>query len=197
MVTFKFFKRRKDLHLEKERNRLVGKAAIGGPFHLTDHNGKPKSNEDYLGKWPLFYFGFTHCPDICPDELEKMVSAVDKINKNFKDEKDHVSPLFITIDPERDTIEAVAAYVKEFSPNLLGMRGNPEQTAEVTKNFRVYHSQGPKDDDNDYIVDHTIIMYLMGPDGGFVDYYGQNKTDDDIASSITQHIKKYKRLQKL
>ncbi|XP_071805799.1 protein SCO1 homolog, mitochondrial-like [Asterias amurensis] len=193
LVGFKFAQRKKQLEVEKERSRAVGKAAIGGPFSLVDHTGKPMTNKDYLGQWLLLYFGFTHCPDICPDELEKMAIAVEKIHKspNLPD----VTPLFITIDPERDTVEVVAEYVKEFYPGLIGLTGTKEQVDEVARNFRVYHSQGPKDDDNDYIVDHTIIMYLMNPDGEFVDYFGQNKNDEQVAGGIASHMRKYMALK--
>ncbi|XP_038074268.1 protein SCO1 homolog, mitochondrial-like [Patiria miniata] len=193
LVGFKIAQRKKKHEIEKERSKAVGKAAIGGPFSLVDHNGKPKTNKDYLGQWLLMYFGFSHCPDICPDELEKMTSAVEKINKspNLPD----VVPLFISIDPERDTVEVMAAYVKEFYPGMIGLTGTKEQVDEVARNFRIYHSQGPKDEDNDYIVDHSIIMYLLNPDGQFVDYFGQNKTDEQVAGGIAHHMRKYKALQ--
>ncbi|XP_033103895.1 protein SCO1 homolog, mitochondrial-like [Anneissia japonica] len=189
---FKYFKRQKELALEKERSKSLGKAAIGGPFSLVDHEGNPKTNKDYLGQWVLLYFGFTHCPDICPDELEKMVDVVNKIDESRN--LPNIVPLFITIDPERDTVKVMAEYVKEFSPKFIGLTGSMEKVKEVAKNFRVYYSQGPKDEDNDYIVDHTIIMYLLDPDGNFMDYYGQNKTDEQIAASIASHMRKYKNM---
>uniref|UniRef100_A0A8C0IGN6 Synthesis of cytochrome C oxidase 1 n=1 Tax=Bubo bubo TaxID=30461 RepID=A0A8C0IGN6_BUBBB len=178
------------VELEKERNRGIGKPLLGGPFSLVNHEGQPKTSKDYIGQWVLIYFGFTHCPDICPDELEKMIEVVDEIDRIPS--LPNLTPLFITIDPERDNEEAIARYVKEFSPKLIGLTGTRAQIDQVAKAYRVYYSEGPKDEDDDYIVDHTIIMYLLGPDGDFVDYYGQNKRSTEISASIAAHMRKYR-----
>ncbi|XP_029456107.1 protein SCO1 homolog, mitochondrial isoform X2 [Rhinatrema bivittatum] len=180
---------RKEQKLERERNRSLGKALLGGPFSLTDHNGQVRTSNNYVGQWLLLYFGFTHCPDICPEEIEKMMLVVDEIDRIPS--LPNLTPLFITIDPERDNTEAVARYVKEFSPKLIGLTGTPQQIEEVARAYRVYYSQGPKDEDSDYIVDHTIIMYLIGPDGKFVDYFGQNKKDSEICASIAAHMRQH------
>ncbi|XP_037544592.1 protein SCO1 homolog, mitochondrial [Nematolebias whitei] len=185
----KHLKHEKEQLMEKERNKSIGKPALGGPFSLIDHNKKPTKSEDFFGQWVLIYFGFTHCPDICPDEIEKMIQVVDEIDgiKSLP----QLTPIIITIDPERDTPEAMATYVQEFSPKLIGLTGTAAQIEAVSRAYRVYYSQGPKDEDKDYIVDHTVIMYLVGPDGEFVDYYGQNKQSAEISASITAHMKKF------
>ncbi|XP_056107707.1 protein SCO1 homolog, mitochondrial [Rhinichthys klamathensis goyatoka] len=190
LLGMKYFKREKEEMIEKERTKSMGKPALGGPFSLVDHNNKPTKSEDFLGQWLLIYFGFTHCPDICPDELEKMIEVVDEIDK-IKTLPD-LTPILITIDPDRDTPEAMAAYVKEFSPKLIGLTGKTAQVEQASRAYRVYYSQGPKDEDNDYIVDHTIIMYLVGPDGQFLEYFGQNKKSSEISSSIASYMRKYK-----
>ncbi|KAM9596438.1 protein SCO1 homolog, mitochondrial isoform 1-T1 [Trichechus inunguis] len=191
LAGMKYFKKEKTEKLEKERQRSIGKPLLGGPFSLTTHTGEPKTDKDYLGQWVLIYFGFTHCPDICPEELEKMIQVVDEIDSipTLPD----LTPLFITIDPERDTKEAIADYVKEFSPKLVGLTGTKEEIDEVARAYRVYYSPGPKDEDEDYIVDHTIIMYLIGPDGQFLDYFGQNKKNAEIAGSIAAHMREQKK----
>ncbi|XP_070629196.1 protein SCO1 homolog, mitochondrial isoform X2 [Bos indicus] len=150
LAGMKYFKKEKTEKLEKERHRSIGKPLLGGPFSLTTHTGEPKTDKDYLGQWVLIYFGFTHCPDICPEELEKMIQVVDEIDSIPT--LPNLTPLFITIDPERDTKEAIANYVKEFSPKLIGLTGTKEEIDQVARAFRVYYSPGPKDEDEDYIV---------------------------------------------
>ncbi|XP_007946234.1 protein SCO1 homolog, mitochondrial [Orycteropus afer afer] len=191
LAGMKYFKKEKTEKLEKEKQRSIGKPLLGGPFSLTTHTGEPKTNKDYLGQWVLIYFGFTHCPDICPEELEKMIQVVDEIDSIPT--LPNLTPLFITIDPERDTKEAVANYVKEFSPKLVGLTGPKEEIDRVARAYRVYYSPGPKDEDEDYIVDHTIIMYLIGPDGEFLDYFGQNKKNAEIAGSIAAHMREQRK----
>ncbi|KFD54316.1 hypothetical protein M514_04858 [Trichuris suis] len=177
-----YLKAQKDKKIALKKKRAVGKFLIGGDWDLVDHNGKPTSSKDYRGQWLLIYFGFTHCPDICPDEIEKMCKVADILEKDT--EFPNVVPLFISVDPARDTPPIVKQYVEEFSPNLIGLTGNEEQVDKVCKAFRVYHSAGQKDIDDDYIVDHTIITYLINPDGDFVDYFGQRRNAEEIANAI-------------
>ncbi|KAM9843310.1 protein SCO1 homolog, mitochondrial isoform 2-T2 [Aulostomus maculatus] len=193
LAGMKYFKKEKEEMMEKKRSRTIGRPALGGPFSLLDHNNKPVRSEDFLGQWVLIYFGFTHCPDICPDEVEKMIQVVDEIDSIAS--LPNLTPVLISIDPERDTPEAMAAYVKEFSPKLIGLTGTVAQVEEVSRSYRVYYSQGPKDEDSDYIVDHTIIMYLLGPDGQFVEYFGQNKSNTEISTSIAAYMRRYRLAQ--
>lgn len=179
----------KEEEWEKERVRSLGKAAIGGAFELVDGNNKPVTNQDFLGKWVLIYFGFTHCPDVCPEEIEKMVEVYHRTKKI--NPKCEIVPLFISVDPDRDTPEIVKKYCAEFSPHIIGLTGSREQIKVVSKNYRVYFSPGPKSADKDYIVDHTIIMYLINPDGEFVDYYGQTKDAEMVSNAVLINMKKF------
>lgn len=196
MLAFYYYARnKKEAAIAKEQQRALGKAKIGGTFELIDHNGKIAKSEDFLGKWILLYFGFTHCPDICPEELEKLGEVVDKLATKAKD-LGEVQPLFITVDPHRDGVKEVGEYVKEFHPRLIGLTGSEEQVKDACKSYRVYFSAGPKDDDNDYIVDHTIIVYLLNPNGEFVDYYGQTKDADMITNSVIMSMAKFNNVHK-
>uniref|UniRef100_A0A915IJY2 Thioredoxin domain-containing protein n=1 Tax=Romanomermis culicivorax TaxID=13658 RepID=A0A915IJY2_ROMCU len=178
---------------EADRKRQLGKGLIGGPWELVNHDGKLMSWKDFVGKWTLIYFGFTHCPDVCPDEIEKMVKVLSQVEeRSIKDSPVEIQGLFFTVDPERDTPEKVKTYITEFSPKLMGFTGSKEQVEKVCKTFRVYFSQGPKDQFADYIVDHTIIIYLVDPDGNFVDYYGQRTSVDEMANAIQVLDQKFK-----
>ncbi|XP_069085549.1 protein SCO2 homolog, mitochondrial isoform X2 [Pleurodeles waltl] len=173
-----------------ERIEQLKKLSVGqGDFSLVDHTGKPRTKKDFLGQWVLLYFGFTHCPDICPDELEKMASVINLLDQDHT--LPQVQPVFVTVDPERDNVDAVARYVKEFHPRLIGLTGTTEKVKEAGKAYRVYYSAGPKDEDDDYIVDHTVIIYLLNPDGLFTDYYNRSKKDIDMVKSIKKHMQTY------
>ncbi|KAE9419159.1 hypothetical protein Angca_009835, partial [Angiostrongylus cantonensis] len=171
---------------EKHMKYIAGKARIGGDWELVNTEGKLEGSEQLKGNWLLMYFGFTHCPDICPDEIEKMVKVVDILDSKLSNEKIPIKPIFISVDPQRDTPARVKQYCAEFSPKIQGYTGSQEQVNKVAKTFRVYHSQGPITGKNsdDYIVDHTVITYLIDPDGNFHDYYGQNRTAEEIAKII-------------
>ncbi|AQK68639.1 Protein SCO1 1, mitochondrial [Zea mays] len=191
-----YYDKEKKRHIEELKNRTsavkpgqsVGTAAIGGPFKLLNHDGKPVTEKDFLGKWTLLYFGFTHCPDICPDELQKMAAAIDKIKEKAKLD---VVPVFITVDPERDTVEQVRDYVKEFHPDLVGLTGTTDEVRQVARAYRVYYMK-TEEEGSDYLVDHSIVMYLMDPEMKFVKFYGKNYDTDSLADGIVKEIKEHK-----
>ncbi|KAK2882789.1 protein SCO2 homolog, mitochondrial [Channa argus] len=183
----------KQQRLHRQRLEQLQQVALGqGNFSLLDHRGKRRTKQDFLGSWVLLYFGFTHCPDICPDELEKMSAVVSALDQNAS--LPPVQPLFITVDPERDDVLALAEYVKDFHPRLIGLTGTVEEVKGAGQDYRVYASPGPKDEDGDYIVDHTILIYLISPDGLFLDYYNRMKNQEQITDSIKNHIKNYVKL---
>lgn len=190
-----YYDKEKKRHIEDIQNvseavkqgPSAGKAAIGGPFELTNHHGKRVTDKDFMGKWTLMYFGFTHCPDICPEELQKLVAAVDKIKEKSGIE---TVPVFISVDPERDTVEQVAEYVKEFHPKLIGLTGSPDEIKSVARAYRVYYMK-TAEEDSDYLVDHSIVIYLMAPDMGFVKFFGKNNDVDSLADGVIKEIKPY------
>lgn len=177
----------KEQRRQKQRTEALRQAAVGqGDFNLLDHRGRPRCKADFRGQWVLMYFGFTHCPDICPDELEKLVQVVQQLEA--EPGLPPVQPLFITVDPERDDVAAMARYVQDFHPRLLGLTGSAEQVAQVSRSYRVYYSAGPKDEDQDYIVDHSIAIYLLSPDGLFTDYYSRARSAQQIVDSVRAHM---------
>ncbi|KAI8048057.1 SCO1/SenC-domain-containing protein [Gilbertella persicaria] len=177
----------KEKEAEKQKTQAFGKPKLGGEYTLTDaSNGKPFGSGDLKGKFSLIYFGFTHCPDICPDELDKMSEVVDAVKKDIGDNV--LVPVFITCDPRRDTMPVVKEYVKDFHKDLVGLTGTEEEIRRVAKLFRVYVSSPPDiSEGDDYLVDHSIFFYLMDPEGNFLDCYGQNSE----ASAVTQSFKNY------
>lgn len=187
---YESIRKEKEEAAAKERNKVVGQAALGGEWKLTRLDGTQGGSEDLRGDFALLYFGFTHCPDICPEEIEKAVKVVDAIDGNEKIGRKLI-PVFITIDPERDTADVLKSYIAEFSPKMVGYVGSPEEVKEASRKFRVYYSKGPEDEDGDYIVDHSIIMYLIGPDGMFMDYFGQNKKAQEMIDVVTLQMLKW------
>jgi protein SCO1 len=192
----------------QKSQQVAGKAAVGGPFRLIEHTrGKPFTNRDLLGEFALLYFGFTHCPDICPDELEKVAEAVDAVERTTGAK---VVPVFISVDPKRDTPQRVATYVREFHPRMVGLTGTEQAVTDAAKAYRVYFSRtdngggggggvsngggggAPSSSaaaaDDDYLVDHSIITYLIDPAGEFVTFYGKNFTGEQLAESIAGHV---------
>ncbi|EDQ92823.1 uncharacterized protein MONBRDRAFT_17047 [Monosiga brevicollis MX1] len=173
----------------KQRTSSVGQSALGGDWTLTDMHGEKRHNTDFLGQWHLLYFGFTFCPDVCPEELDKMAEVINHLDAQSKLPK--IQPLFVSVDPDRDTLPKIQAYVEQFHPRLLGLTGTHEQIKHICKKFRVYYSRPQVDGDEDYLVDHSIIQYLMDPEGHFVAYYGQNMTAEQMLESVQDHIREY------
>lgn len=179
--------RERKLQVALSRTETAGKAAIGGPFQLIDHEGRAFSSRDLLGKFALLYFGFTHCPDICPEELEKMAAAVASLDEETRKA---VQCVFITLDPERDSVAQVKQYTKEFSKDFIGLTGSSQQVKDAARAYRVYFTR--TNDEEDYLIDHSIIMYLINPAGDFVTFYGKNFTKDTLADSLKSVLSRWK-----
>lgn len=171
--------------LPKGELRSIGVATVGGPFTLTDHRGKRVSDADFRGRYMLVFFGFTFCPDVCPTALQVSAAALDKLGPKAE----RVAPVFISVDPERDTPEAMARYVESFHPRLVGLTGSAEEIAAVAKSYRVYYRKA-KDDKSaaGYTMDHSSIVYLMGPDGKFITHFTHTTSVDAMAAGIARHL---------
>lgn len=175
--------------IAERQNATYGKPQVGGPFELTDaETGASVTDKTYHGKFMVIYFGFTNCPDVCPDELEKMSKAITMLDA-LPGVGEHIVPIFVSVDPKRDTPEVVKQYIKEFHPRFVGLTGTDEQVANVSKAYRIYISRGEESSEDDYLVDHSIFFFLMDPDGGFMDFFGRNSTADDIATMCTKSIR--------
>jgi protein SCO1 len=158
-----------------------GTALIGGPFSLVGADGKPVTDRDFRGRYMLIFFGFTHCPDICPAELQVIAQALDQLGDKAKT----VVPVFITLDPERDTPEAMANYVKSFGGNFVGLTGSPEAIAAAAKAYRVSYSKVEnKDSPGDYSVDHSALVYLMDPEGRYMTHFSYGLSADQMAEKL-------------
>ena len=168
----------------------MGRPRIGGPFSLVSSTGHPFTHEDFLGIFSLIYFGFTNCPDICPEELDKMSTVVDEVAKTHGPV---INPVFITCDPARDRVPLVAEYIADFHPRMIGLTGTYDEIKQACKAYRVYFSTPPgADPTTDYLVDHSIFFYLMDPEGKFVDAFGKSSTKDEVLGKVLDYIRRWK-----
>ncbi|MBI1383346.1 MAG: redoxin domain-containing protein [Rhizobiales bacterium] len=164
----------------------VGTALVGGPFTLTAHDGRQVSERDLVGRYTLIYFGFTHCPDVCPSGLQTIAAALDEAGPAGE----KVTPWFITVDPERDTAEQLADYVSLFHPRLVGLTGTPEQIKATTKAYKVYAAR--VDDPSSagaYTMDHSSIAYLMDKDGRYAAHFSHGTGASEMAARLRTLVK--------
>lgn len=182
-------KQRLEVEKEAEANRGYGKPVVGGPFKLIDTNGKEFTEKDLVGKMSIIYFGFTHCPDICPDELDKLGVWLKTLKEKHGIE---LQPIFITCDPARDSPEVLKEYLEDFYPGIVGLTGTYDAVKHVCKQYRVYFSTPPSvKPGQDYLVDHSIFFYLMDPEGQFVEALGRNYDEKTGVEKIVQHSESY------
>ncbi|KAI0204277.1 SCO1/SenC-domain-containing protein [Astrocystis sublimbata] len=173
-----------------EATKGVGKPKVGGDFKLVDHEGRPFSSANLKGRYSLVYFGFTHCPDICPEELDKMAQMFDIVEAQ---KPGAVAPVFITCDPVRDDPKVLKSYLAEFHSKFIGLTGTYDEIKNVCKAYRVYFST-PKEvkPGQDYLVDHSIYFYLMDPEGDFVEALGRQHSPQQAATVILDHVKDWR-----
>ncbi len=169
------------------RSVITGQADIGGPFKLIDHTGKPVTEADFRGRYLLIYFGYSFCPDVCPTTLAVMAQALDKLGPEAR----RVTPVFITIDPERDTPKVLADYMKAFGPSFVGLTGSVDAIKDAEKKYRVYAVKKPLDPAKPkagYGMDHSSVLYLMGPNGKLISFYDEAISPDNLAKELRQKI---------
>lgn len=160
-----------------------GRAAIGGPFSLTDHKGQPVTQDILKGKLSLVYFGYSFCPDICPTDLQLIAQALDQLSP---EELADTQALFVSVDPERDTVAQMADYVALFHPSIRGLTGTPDQIAGAAKSYRAYYKKVSAEEagTSDYLMDHSAFIYLMNRDGDFVRVFGHGVNPDEMVEWI-------------
>jgi protein SCO1/2 len=162
---------------------VTAPAAIGGPFQLTDQTGQTVTEKSMQGRPSLIFFGFTHCPDVCPTTLFEISEVLKAMGKDAEG----VNAYYISVDPERDTASAMKEYLSSFDPRLKGLTGNAEEIAKVLSEYRVYAKKVPLKD-GDYTMDHTALVYLMDRDGKFVSPFNINRKPEDAASDLKRYL---------
>jgi cytochrome oxidase Cu insertion factor (SCO1/SenC/PrrC family) len=162
-----------------------GVALVGGPFTMVNHKGETVTEKNFLGKPMLLFFGFTYCPDICPTELQVMAAALEQLG----DQGNDIQPIFVSVDPARDTPAVMANYVSNFGPRFVGLTGTPEQVEAMASAYRVFFAkQENKKDPANYLMDHSAIVYLMGRDGKFLKHFSYSTDAKALAEGISSAL---------
>ncbi len=165
-----------------------GAALVGGPFELVDHTGAARSEKDFLGRYSFIYFGYTFCPDVCPTALWTMSEALDSLAEAAPEKAAQVVPVFFTVDPERDTVDVLATYVESFRPGFVGLTGSLAQATAAAKAYRVFFRKVEVGEPETYLMDHSSIIYLMGPDGAYLDHFTHTAQAEDMAKQLAELI---------
>jgi len=164
-------------------SKVVQPAAIGGPFQLTDQHGRTVTDKSLKGKPTLIFFGYTHCPDVCPTSLFEMSEVLRALGKDA----DKVNAYFVSVDPERDTQAVMKDYLASFDPHLEGLSGDPADVAKVLTSYRVYAKKVPAKD-GDYTMDHTALIYLMDRNGQFVSPFNLKRSPEEAATDLRRYM---------
>ena len=158
---------------------------LGGPFELVNQEGRTVTERDYAGRFLLVYFGFTYCPDVCPTELGTIAAALDALGP----QGEQVTPILITIDPQRDTPAQLADYVSRFHPRLEGLTGTPEQISAAARRYRVYYARVQRPEMTDYLMDHSSFIYLVGPDAKVRALFRPETSPEAIAAAVQAQLR--------
>lgn len=164
-------------------------AAIGGPFTLTDQNGKRVSDRDFAGKYRIVYFGFSYCPDICPTDLLAIGQGLRRFEESDHARAAKVQPIFITVDPERDTPAVLKPYVAAFHPRLIGLTGSPDEIAAAAKHFAIYFAKEQREGASAYTMNHSRQTILFGPDGDPIALLPSDKGGEAVASELVRWVR--------
>jgi len=190
------FQQRLHSHRQKQKQpqyASYGEAMIGGAdteWKMTDHHGKEVDQNTLRGAFQIVYFGFTFCPDVCPRELTKMATALQLLEERGYSVPGDVQPVFVSVDPKRDTPALVKAYIRQFHPAIYGLTGSPEQVAKFAKAYKAYFSTpGPGENMEDYIIDHVTMMYVMGRQGEYVGHISTLENAHEMADKIAGMLK--------
>ncbi|CUG87807.1 cytochrome c oxidase assembly factor, putative [Bodo saltans] len=170
-----------------------GRPSLGGPFVLVNTDGEVVTQADFQGHWTFFYFGFVHCPEICPVELNRMSKVVDAVRAEKPNQS--IKPLFVSCDPRRDSLLAIREYLSVFHKDFIGLVGTPKQVNDACKSYRIYYSV-PSDsviETDDYLIDHSIAIFLFDPKGQFVDFFGNRYDEKEIAEKVVRYMGNFER----
>jgi len=180
----------RERRLESAMGRVVstGKPAIGGPWSLVDLEGNLVTNVSFKGKWLLLYFGFARCPDICPSEMLKIARVIDQLKESHPQIASKIVPVFVSVDPARDSLTALKEYSKDFHPDFVFLTGSPMQVQDMAKKYRVYVSKADETEDGDYLVDHSIVVYFHDEEGELADCFTQSMRPKDIVEKVVERM---------
>ena len=158
-----------------------GEMPIGGPFHMIDQNGQVFTEANLLNKYTLLFFGYTHCPDVCPTSLAQMADVYSKLPTVAQKK---LQVVFVTVDPQRDTPKLMKEYLANFNPNFIGLSGTAPELKSMAKEYLVYYAKNPDSDPEHYLMDHSAYYYLMGPDGKYVTHYSHKMQSPAMVQDI-------------
>ena len=164
-------------------------ATIGGPFELTGTDGRTVRWSDFDGQYRIMYFGYAYCPDVCPTDVQRMSQGLRQFEQAYPGLGAKVQPIFITIDPERDDRAVVAQFVANFHPRLIGLTGTPEQIKAAADAFRVFYSKGETPESGNYLMEHSAITYLFGPDGQPIATLPTDLGADAVAAELARWVR--------
>jgi cytochrome oxidase Cu insertion factor (SCO1/SenC/PrrC family) len=164
---------------------MYGRGTVGGPFTLTDQDGRKRSDSDFRGKLMIVYFGYTFCPDVCPADLMAISQAIDALGPEARS----IQPIFITVDPERDTA-VLKDYVAAFHPSFLGLTGSPDEIRKIADSYKAFYVKVPGERNGDYSIDHTGVIYLMGREGEYLGFMPPQTNPEKLTEVLRKNLAK-------